>query len=237
MAAPEWLPTLPWNPDRLCTRLFQRLDAQHDGFDFLGNFPLTEDIAPSYKVGGGSLQPAHRRVHMLHAPLIFRHQGAIEQLMQGREQVLLGQPGDKSLRRQVEQRRMGEANTLKSRLLKRAQNRNLHALFRHIVMQYRKAQWSSGAIRPAQSGETFHQTYEHGIDFLDDAGSTQGSDNPGVARQSRREFSADRDHGSIGGRSGVGLQSAQQRFVEVAAKTALAADEEVGVARFPIDRK
>ena len=65
--------------------LSQRLYAQHDDFDFLCDFFLTEDIAFLPELRGRSLQAPDRGVHVLYAALVFRHQRTVKQLVQGRE--------------------------------------------------------------------------------------------------------------------------------------------------------
>jgi hypothetical protein len=81
--------------------LLQRPYAQHDDFDFFRDFFLAQSVSSAQEFGRCALEASNRRVHMLHAALVFRHQRPVEQLVQLREQVLLREARQETLRLQV----------------------------------------------------------------------------------------------------------------------------------------
>jgi hypothetical protein len=84
--------------ESLLLYLFQRFHAQHNDFDFFGDFLLAQGISFAPELGGGLFEASDRRVHMLHPELVLGHERAVKKLVQNGKQVLLDKVGQKRSR-------------------------------------------------------------------------------------------------------------------------------------------
>jgi hypothetical protein len=84
--------------------LIQRLGAEEDDLDLLGDLLLAQPVALQAKLGGLLLQPVQGALQELHALMVLGRQRGVEHLVQRGEQVVVQELGQECLGGQVEER-------------------------------------------------------------------------------------------------------------------------------------
>jgi hypothetical protein len=86
--------------------LVERLGAEEDDLDLLGDLLLAQGVALQAELGGLLLQSVQGALQVLHALMVLGRQGGVEHLVQRGEQVVVQQLGQECLGSQVEERRV-----------------------------------------------------------------------------------------------------------------------------------
>ena len=147
-------------------------------------------------------------------------------LIQGREQVMLGQLDQEIRRGQVEQWRLREPRYLAEMFLKGWQQ--LPGERGSLVVPVVERVQVRRAVLGMQGGQLADEAYQHRFHFLDDAGAFQQGGRARMSIQRRLQFAPCGDQDGQGAGSFVALcelQLVQQRGVEITAEPAFRADQ------------